>query len=49
MKEKIVLEGWICKRCGHKWIPKKKDVPRSCPNPKCRSIYWDRPRKKKVE
>jgi len=27
-----------CKRCGHKWIPKKEDV-RTCP--KCKSAWWD--------
>lgn len=27
-----------CKRCGHKWPPKKEDV-RLCP--KCKSPYWD--------
>lgn len=30
-----------CKRCGWKWVPRKADV-RSCPNPKCRSVYFDR-------
>jgi Zn finger protein HypA/HybF involved in hydrogenase expression len=27
-----------CKRCGHEWIPRKKEV-RICP--KCSSPYWD--------
>lgn len=27
-----------CVRCGHKWIPRIKDV-RICP--KCKSPYWD--------
>ena len=31
-----------CFRCGHLWIPRKKDV-RQCP--KCKSAYWDQPRK----
>lgn len=40
---------WKCKRCGHEWIPRKKEKPRFCP--KCRSIYWDTPKinKKKRE
>ena len=33
-----------CERCGHEWIPRKKDV-RICP--KCKSPYFDIPRKKK--
>jgi len=27
-----------CKRCGHRWIPRKEEV-RICP--KCKSPYWD--------
>lgn len=36
-----------CLRCGHKWVPRKDDV-RTCPNPKCRSVHWDRPRQIEV-
>ena len=42
-KIKIKVEGFLCERCGHKWIPKKKDYPRVCP--RCKSPYWDVPRK----
>jgi predicted Zn-ribbon and HTH transcriptional regulator len=37
----ITLRGYLCKRCGHKWLPKeeKKDKPKACP--KCKSPYWD--------
>ena len=39
------MEGWQCERCGHVWIPHEKGFkPRVCP--KCKSPYWDRPRKK---
>jgi len=41
----ITISGWRCLRCGHEWVPRSKDKPRSCANPKCRSVYWDRPRK----
>lgn len=43
--KKIVLKlyGFKCCRCSHSWIPRKKEV-RICP--KCKSPYWDRPRKK---
>lgn len=27
-----------CKRCGHKWLPRKSDI-RICP--KCKSARWD--------
>jgi hypothetical protein len=33
-----------CERCGYKWTPRVEDV-RTCANPKCRSPYWDVPRK----
>jgi len=34
-----------CKRCGHEWFIRKAERPRTCP--KCRSVYWDVPRKMK--
>lgn len=34
-----------CARCGHEWLPRVLRI-RSCP--KCRSLYWDTPRKKDV-
>ena len=44
----ITVQGHQCLRCGHKWIPQKKDVkPRVCPNSKCHTAYWDIPPKKK--
>lgn len=37
-----------CTRCGHKWMPRNPDKkPKVCPNPKCKSPYWDRPRQKR--
>lgn len=33
-----------CKRCGHKWIPRKPEVM-LCP--KCKSPYWNIEKKKK--
>ncbi len=32
-----------CLRCSHDWIARVKEI-KTCP--KCRSPYWDRPRKK---
>ena len=43
----INLIGNKCYRCGHEWLPyDKNSQPRVCP--KCKSPYWDRPRKKEV-
>lgn len=42
---KILIEGFLCERCGHKWVPRLKENPRVCP--KCHSPYWDKPRNKK--
>ncbi|MDI6916413.1 MAG: hypothetical protein QMC80_01300 [Thermoplasmatales archaeon] len=43
---KITLSGYKCERCGHKWVPKKLgNNPRVCP--KCKSPYWDVPKKVK--
>lgn len=40
-----MLEGFECERCGHKWIPRAatEDIPTICP--KCKSPYWNKPRK----
>lgn len=35
-----------CLRCGREWIPRVPD-PKWCPA--CKSPYWNRPRKNKVE
>lgn len=40
----ITVMGFRCERCGHEWIPRgTEEEPRVCP--KCRSPYWNRPRK----
>lgn len=43
-KTTIKVPGWECLRCGHKWIARGQEVPRICP--KCKSAYWDTPRKR---
>ncbi|MBU4086866.1 MAG: hypothetical protein KKB21_04805 [Nanoarchaeota archaeon] len=40
---RITLEGYCCERCGHRWVARNKEEPRVCP--RCKSPYWDRPRK----
>lgn len=45
-KIKFSVEGYQCERCGHKWVPRKSDnEPRVCP--KCKSAWWNVPKKKK--
>jgi len=44
-KVKILIDGFQCERCEHKWAPRMKKNPRVCP--KCHSPYWDIPRKNK--
>jgi len=29
-----------CKRCGHKWVQREKDLPSVCPD--CKSPYWNK-------
>ncbi len=39
-----------CKRCGHEWNPKDPNhIPEVCPNPECKSPYWNRERVRKKE
>lgn len=39
----VKLPELKCKRCFHKWNPRRIDV-RQCP--KCKSAYWDKERTK---
>jgi DNA-directed RNA polymerase subunit RPC12/RpoP len=40
----ITIMGYRCERCDHEWIPKDFErEPAVCP--KCKSPYWNRPRK----
>jgi predicted Zn-ribbon and HTH transcriptional regulator len=42
--EKVTVMGFRCQRCGHTWVPRDSaKPPRICP--KCKSPYWDRPRR----
>ena len=44
-KVEIKVMGYRCFRCKHEWLPRHDNAPRVCP--KCKSPYWDRPRKRK--
>jgi len=39
----ITVMGYRCERCGHEWVPNSEREPSVCP--KCKSPYWNRPRK----
>jgi predicted Zn-ribbon and HTH transcriptional regulator len=40
----ITVMGYRCERCSHEWIPRDAErAPVVCP--KCKSPYWDRPRR----
>jgi len=41
---KIKINKIKCKRCGYEWIPRDVEV-RTCANPKCRSVWWDKEKK----
>lgn len=44
-KVRLQVWGYRCERCSHEWIPRDFDIePRVCP--KCKSPYWNRPRKR---
>lgn len=47
--KKIKIQKLKCERCEWTWIPRKEELPKTCPNPDCRSPYWDRPRKNKKQ
>ena len=44
----ITIEAFQCTRCAHIWKPREsvKQKPKVCP--KCKSPYWDTPRRAKV-
>jgi hypothetical protein len=44
----ITVMGYRCDRCGYEWQPRRDSTrePKVCPNPKCKSPYWDQPRRK---
>ena len=40
---RVRMWGFRCGRCGHEWKPRDKIVSKTCP--KCKSPYWNKPRK----
>ena len=43
----IKVSGYQCERCQYIWVPRREQRPVICP--KCKSPYWDRPRKGEAE
>jgi len=48
-KIKITVDGYRCDRCKHQWIPRNKKNIEPIICPKCKSPYWNKPRKNKRE
>lgn len=42
---KVQITKYRCDRCSHEWIPRNDEKPTICP--KCKSPYWNKPRKRK--
>ena len=42
---RVLIEGFMCERCHHRWVPRHnaRNEPKNCP--KCCSPYWNKPRK----
>jgi predicted Zn-ribbon and HTH transcriptional regulator len=45
--ETMTVTKRTCTRCGHQWWPRMEEPPRICP--KCKSPYWDVPRRADTE
>lgn len=41
----IQVKGYQCERCAWQWAPRHVDSPEPTVCPKCKSPYWNRPRK----
>jgi predicted Zn-ribbon and HTH transcriptional regulator len=42
--KKVEVDAGVCERCGHTWILRDGKLPKTCPNLKCKSPYWNLPR-----
>ena len=39
------IKAFQCDRCGHSWLPRLKIEQKPTICPKCKSAYWDKPRR----
>lgn len=46
--DQLLLSLLTCTRCGYQWYPRTPNLPKVCPNPKCKSPYWNKVRRKEV-
>ncbi|MGI0013199.1 MAG: hypothetical protein ACREBU_07130 [Nitrososphaera sp.] len=46
---RVQLEGYECSRCGHRWVKREATEGDPIICPKCKSPYWDKPRKFAVQ
>jgi len=46
-KKKIMVTMLRCERCGYQWQKRGKNLPEVCANLKCKSRYWNKPRRNK--
>jgi predicted Zn-ribbon and HTH transcriptional regulator len=46
---KVQRKVWVyqCERCGHEWQPRDPKAPEPKVCPKCKSPYWNTPRRNK--
>ena len=40
----VKLDGFLCERCSHRWIPKQPGLPEPKVCPRCKSYQWNSPR-----
>ncbi len=40
----VMIPGFLCERCSHRWILKQPNLPEPKVCPKCKSTYWNQPR-----
>ena len=40
----VKIDGFLRKRCSHRWIPKQPALPEPKVCPKCKSCQWNSPR-----
>jgi len=44
----VITLNVICQRCGYSWKARAdRELPNNCANPRCKSNFWDTPRKYK--
>ena len=45
----VKIDGFLCERCGHRWILKQPGRPDPKVCPKCKSYLWNTPRQRPPE